>query len=123
MTKHHDALRILVVEDETLLALDLSTMLEQLGHWVVGPASRLGDGLRLADAEPLDAALLDWNLNGVDSTRIAQRLIERQVPFALISGYAAHHFPSRLRNQPLLHKPYTLEDLEKVLDGLQAGAG
>ena len=112
-------MRILVVEDETLLALDLATMLEQLGHCVIGPACRLDQGLQLVRSHAIDAALLDWNLNGADSTRIVDHLDERQVPFALISGYAARYFPVPLRDRPLLRKPYTYQELERVLTDLQ----
>ncbi|RYD46101.1 MAG: response regulator, partial [Sphingomonadales bacterium] len=79
-------LRVLIVEDEPVVAMCLEDILEELGCVTVGPANRLSEGLALAEG-PLDAAILDINLAGERSNAIAQRLHDRSIPFAFASGY------------------------------------
>ena len=81
--------RILVLEDEPLVAMLLEEMLIDLGCEVVGPASSLGEGERLAREAALDAAVLDVNLNGEMSDTVAAILRRRGIPFAL--GPATAH--------------------------------
>ena len=82
------ACRILVVEDEGLVALQLQADLEDAGHCVVGPARSLAQGLELAEEEGIDAALVDVSLGRETSVPIADRLMERSIPFAFATGYA-----------------------------------
>lgn len=79
--------RILVVEDEMLIALAYEDMLTGIGCVPVGPAPSVERALRLLDDEMPDAAILDGNLNGQLSTPVAQRLSEGRVPFLLVTGY------------------------------------
>lgn len=115
-----DGKRVLIVEDEPLVALLLEEMLLDLGCEVAGPAYSLDDGIRLASTETLDAAVLDVNLNGVMSDRVADTLRERNVPFAYATGYGASLEGSGV---PVLHKPYPLDRLEAVLQQLVASSG
>jgi CheY-like chemotaxis protein len=110
-------LRVLVVEDEPVVAMCLEDMLEGLGCQTVGPASRLVDGLALAEQEELGAAILDINLAGERSTPIAEALRRRGVPFAFASGYGAvpEGFGEHVR---LIEKPYRDADIDAALKAM-----
>ena len=104
--------RILVVEDETLVMLAMEDALSALGCEVIGPTGRLDVALELASNEAIDAALLDVTLRGGKVYAVAERLMARDIPFVLASGYMDWALPDSLQNQPRLHKPFTLEQLE-----------
>jgi DNA-binding response OmpR family regulator len=110
--------RILVVEDTVLLADLIAEELEEEGCVVIGPAGRLADGLALAHAEQLDGALLDVNLAGEICLPIAERLAERGVPFAFLTGYGESMLPPAFRLRPRLTKPFNLTELARVLNGM-----
>lgn len=98
-------LRVLVVEDEPVVAMYLEDLLAALGCETVGPASRLADGLVLAESGGFDAAILDINLGGERSTPIAETLRARGVPFAFASGYG--NSPEGFGEEvPMVEKPY-----------------
>ncbi len=100
--------RVLVVEDESLVAMLLETILEDMGCIPVGPAATVDDGLRLANAEEsLDAALLDVNVAGKQVFPIAEALKARGVPFVFSTGYGEGGLPDDWRGQPTLQKPFT----------------
>jgi DNA-binding response OmpR family regulator len=105
------ATRILVVEDEFLIALDISGVLEQAGLTVIGPAATVGDALEALSREPVDGALLDAQLAGEPAGRIADALIARRIPFAFVSGHGRDHLPAAHREAPLVKKPFTGSDL------------
>ena len=98
------ALRVLVVEDEPVVAMCLEDILEGLGCETVGPVARLAEGLALAENEALGAAILDINLGGERSTPIAEALRRRGVPFAFASGYGT--CPEGFDGPPMIEKPY-----------------
>ena len=104
-------LRILVAEDNLFEADLLQRLLSDAGHEVVGPVSRLGDALYLAQREHLDGALLDINLAGVNSFAVAWCLEERHVPFAFITAYPRSYLPGSggLPFVPLIGKPLTVD--------------
>jgi CheY-like chemotaxis protein len=112
----HAGLRVLVVEDEPVVAMCLEDMLGALGCVPVGPAARLAEGLALAEQEQLDAAILDINLAGERSTAIAELLRRRGVPFAFASGYGAA--PEGFETLPLIPKPYREADIDAALRAL-----
>jgi CheY-like chemotaxis protein len=114
MTEHSPAgLRILVVEDEMLIAVLIEEMLQGLGCHVVGPVSRLDAALRLAHEEPLDAAILDVRIRGGHVYPVAEELLARNIPFVLASGYGDWALPESLQDQPRLTKPFRQHDLEE----------
>jgi len=88
--------RILVAEDELVIAMDVQDALEAAGAEVVGPASTLEEALELSNAEPLDAAVLDLRLGRHSADRAARALCQRGVPFLFYSGQAASD-PERLK--------------------------
>lgn len=114
--------RILVVEDDMLIAVLIEEALQELGCTVVGPVGRLDAALRLAGSERLDAAILDVNIRGGHVYPVAEQLRSRGVPFALASGYGDWALPGAFRDQQRLTKPFTCNDLEtqvRLLCGVQ----
>jgi CheY-like chemotaxis protein len=107
--------RILVVDDEVLVAYDVAQIVEDMGAMVIGPAHDLERGLELAEREQIDFALLDVNLGTQMSTPIAERLKTRGIPFVLVSGYARAHIPASLAEETLLKKPCTPENIRSAI--------
>lgn len=112
--------RILIVEDEFLVALTASEMLGELGAVVVGPAGTLKEALELARTQDIDLALLDLNLYGQSSMAVADTLDLRRIPVVFATGYergGSKDAAGRL----VLGKPYTQEKLAmqlcRALDG------
>lgn len=100
------ALRILVVEDEYLLAHDLSTALRDAGAEVAGPFGTLGDAIAGAEADTrLDGAVLDVNLRGEMVFPLADALTARKVPFLFATGYDRWAIPDRFSEVLRLEKP------------------
>ncbi len=108
--------RILIVEDEPLIAMAIEDMLLTMGWVAIGPACRLADALRLAELEPLDGAILDVNLGGQDVYPVADVLLRRGIGFLLASGYGDWALPAYLRNRPRLQKPYDTKTLRQLVD-------
>ncbi|MGA8690236.1 MAG: response regulator [Methyloceanibacter sp.] len=109
------AKRILVVEDEFLIALDIAGALEQAGHTVIGPMGSIRDALQALERQAVDGALLDANLGGEPVGRLADLLRARGVPFAFVSGYGRDQLPPAHQSAPLVRKPFTGEDLLAVV--------
>ena len=99
--------RILVVEDEPLVALELGQVLGDAGATVVGPAASAAHALALIGTEPVDAALLDGNLQGEMVDAIALVLRTRGVPFLFVSGYGRDHLPAGFDAVPIVAKPFS----------------
>jgi CheY-like chemotaxis protein len=119
-------LRVLVVEDENLVALLLEDMLAELGHMVVGPVARLDKALETAQREAFDVAILDVNINGEESYPIADALAARGIPFVFSTGYDKKSVPAPYSDRPALQKPFQRHDLEKLfaeLSPYDAGLG
>jgi CheY-like chemotaxis protein len=110
------ACRILVVEDDALLAMALEDSLAALGHEVVGPARQIAEALRLAETERLDGAVLDLNIGGASIEPVAKILDARRVPFAFSTGYTHNKVPLQWRSRPLLQKPYHPAELEHLVE-------
>jgi DNA-binding response OmpR family regulator len=109
------ALRILVVEDEMLVSMLVEDMLEDLGHVPIGPAARLDAGVRLANSETLDLAILDINLGGTKSFPIADVLIARGVPVIFATGYGASGLDQRFLSFPVIAKPFSEAVLKNAI--------
>ncbi|MEH3158487.1 MAG: response regulator [Sphingomonas taxi] len=98
--------RILVIEDEYMIADDLATALRVDGAEVIGPVASLGQGMQLmAQGGPFDAAVLDINLRGTLAYPLLDRLIAADVPVLLSTGYDAGMIPERYRHLPRCDKP------------------
>ena len=100
--------RVLVVKDESLVAMLLETILEDMGCTPIGPASNVDEGLAMArDSARIDAALLDVNVAGRQVFPVAQALKDRGVPFVFSTGYGEGGLPDEWRGNPTIQKPFT----------------
>jgi CheY-like chemotaxis protein len=108
--------RLLIVEDELLIALELRSIVEQLGGTVVGPAGSVEGALEfLADTTP-NAALLDADLRGDRVAPVAQACRDRSIPFALVTGYGRLEREEQLlQSAPRVRKPFDSRDIHRVL--------
>lgn len=112
--------RILVVDDEWLIAALLEDMVHELGHDVVGPAPNVVQALQLIADDAPDAAVLDVSLDGARSYPIADALAERGIPFVFLTGFATSDLPTAYGNRPILSKPIGLDMLRVSLSELLA---
>lgn len=116
--------RVLVIEDEMTIVVMIEESLQRLGAKIIGPASLVDAGLRLARETQIDAAVLDIHIRGGDSYPVADVLAERGIPFVFCSGYGDWAIEERHRHRPRLMKPFTAGDLEaQVLELLGARPG
>jgi CheY-like chemotaxis protein len=113
--------RVLVVEDEAIIAAMVVDILRELGAEVVGPAYNIADGQTLAAEAAVDLAVLDANVGGTIADSIAEILETRGVPFLFASGYGRHAMMERF-GVPVLEKPYSGEDLALELGRLARAA-
>jgi len=107
--------RVLLVEDEMLVVWLLEDMLADLGCAVVGPAASVNQALAMIDAEAIDVAVLDVNLNGQMSYPIADALATRGVPFVFSTGYDKDTLLDGYRIFPVLQKPFHRSELSDTL--------
>jgi len=108
--------RVLIVEDESLVAMLLETILADLGCDVVGPESNIEDGLTaVADVAGLDAALLDVNVAGRGVFPVAEALKAKGVPFVFSTGYGEAGLPEHWRGNPTVQKPFTEGAIREAL--------
>lgn len=107
--------RILLVEDDLLIAMDLEELLRDLGCDVIGPCGRLDQALDAASPK-LDGAIVDLNLRGEYSFPVIERLQAYGVPTVICSGYVElPEMRARLDGMPVLSKPYNPERLIEVI--------
>ncbi|URW76641.1 response regulator [Sphingomonas donggukensis] len=111
--------RILIVEDEPLIAMMLEDFLDALDKEVVGTADTVAGGLELVEGGGIDAAILDVNLRGGEqSWAIADALAAVGVPFVLATGSGGDAIAEAHREMPVLAKPFTMDGVEKALAAL-----
>lgn len=115
-----DGMRVLLVEDEALVAMLIEDMLEALGCAVVGLASTVEDALHKIPSLAFDVAILDVNLNGAESFSVAFALARADAPFLFSTGYGVRAIPDAFRGIPVLGKPFTTADLEQTLASVLA---
>jgi CheY-like chemotaxis protein len=108
--------RVLVVEDEPLIAMLLEDMLDELGVTLAGAADSVPAALQtLEDGLEFEGAILDMNLRGKSVEPVAQALAERRIPFVFASGYGADALTRQHLDAPVLSKPFRKEALEEAL--------
>ncbi|GLK49981.1 response regulator [Brevundimonas intermedia] len=108
MTQPLNGRRVLVVEDESLVAMLLETILEDMECITIGPASNIDEGEAMArDTIDLDAALLDVNVAGRQVFPVAEALRARGVPFVFSTGYGEGGLPEEWRGSATVQKPFT----------------
>ncbi|MGE3839041.1 MAG: response regulator [Hyphomonadaceae bacterium] len=103
--------RILVVEDEMVIALCIEQCLTAQGHEVVGPVARRDEALRYAAAPQFDFALLDVNLAGEQVYPVAATLTRKRIPFAFLSGHGARGVRPEWKHAAMLEKPFSCDAL------------
>ncbi|HET8638403.1 MAG TPA: response regulator [Acidobacteriaceae bacterium] len=107
--------RVLVVEDESRIAMLIRDTLEDLGCQVVAIASRLEEARARAASLEFDVALLDVDLHGEPGYPVADELAARDIPFVLVTGYGAPAVPADLEDAPSVQKPFLRAELERAL--------
>lgn len=111
--------RVLVVEDESLIAMLVEDGLETLGYEVVGPVGTVDAALRIVEQTPFDLALLDINLGGKQSFPIAEALESRGIPYVFLTGYDRSSLPLAFQHRFGLQKPFRMSALQQALENLQ----
>jgi CheY-like chemotaxis protein len=117
-----EGLRVLIIEDEAMIAMAIEDTLAAFGCTVAGVASRLEDALSTISSLLFDIAILDVNLNGRHTYPVAETLARNGVPFVLATGYGAAAIPEAFRSFPILAKPFRRADLKRSLAAALAGA-
>jgi CheY-like chemotaxis protein len=108
--------RILVVDDEYLIAMSLQDALENAGSVVVGPVPSVDKAIKTIELEPhIDAAVVDVNLGGVLAYAVADMLIARKIPFVFTSGYEDNVLRNRYPQVKNCAKPYLFRAMEEAL--------
>jgi CheY-like chemotaxis protein len=119
MTKSPSPLRVLVLEDEFIIADEIASMLEEAGHSVIGPAASIDEAMsRLAGDEMPDVAIIDANLRGVSSLPVAERLRASAIPFCICTGYRSADLQRTFGDTVVLQKPVTPRALLAALQSL-----
>lgn len=107
--------RVLVVEDEAILAIDIAEQLTEAGFRVVGPVTSVAKALRTIAEEGCDIAVLDVNLRDETAEPVARELRSRRTPFVFLSAVAKQNLPSGFDGEVLLQKPTRPEVLVAAL--------
>ncbi|MBC8094609.1 MAG: response regulator [Akkermansiaceae bacterium] len=107
--------RVLVIEDEMLILMMIEDMLADLGCDSVAVASKIGPAISLIEGQDFDTAMLDMNLDGIESYPIADALKAREVPYFFSTGNSLTNMKDGYRDQDVLKKPFTFEQLSNML--------
>jgi CheY-like chemotaxis protein len=108
--------RVIVVEDETVVAMLLEQMLEELECKVVGVAHEVSTAVDLVRSTSADVAILDANLAGERADPVAKALADANVPFVIASGYGESGMAPGWPGSSVLPKPFRLSELEQALN-------
>lgn len=115
-----ERLRILVVEDEPLLAMLLEEHIDELGHILAGSVATVDQAMNALETALPDCALLDYSLSGnATSAPIARKLREAGVPFTYLSGHPDVSHDESAPPGPMLQKPYSLDQLQAAITRMQ----
>jgi CheY-like chemotaxis protein len=115
--------RIMIVEDEALVAMILEDQLKELGLSIVASCATVREAMAAIDEHAPDAAILDVNLRGQTVYPVADRLKERGIPFVFVTGYGRESIDQRYTSIQVLEKPIERQVLEKTFAGIGAGFG
>lgn len=117
MSRGDGALRVLILEDEPLIAMLMEDWLADLGCEVVGPASTVAAGLKLAQTETIDCAILDVTIGTGTSYEVADALIAKGVDVAFATGHGAAGVDPRFARATVIDKPFVFENVSALIDG------
>jgi CheY-like chemotaxis protein len=112
----HTPKRVLLVEDEMMVAMLVEDLVAELGHEVTASAAHLDEALALAQSGDFDLAILDLNLGGDRSVAVADVLAKRRIPFLFASGYGVGGLPPEHRDAVVVQKPFAAHDLSAAVD-------
>jgi CheY-like chemotaxis protein len=115
--------RVLIVEDEAIVAMLIEDIIEEIGCSIVGPAAHVTQALAVLAADEIDGAVLDVNLAGEWSYPIADALAARGVPYVFVTGYGQAGLDAAYRDHPVVQKPFTRATLERALESVMGKAG
>jgi CheY-like chemotaxis protein len=110
-----EGVRVLIIEDDSLVAMSVGDMLGDLGCSVVANAGSLTQAFEKVEAGGFDFALLDVNLRGKEVFPVADILSEQGIPFAFASGYGRAGLPAEFSTSPIVSKPFQIGELSAVL--------
>lgn len=110
-----EGLKVFIVEDESLIAMLLEDILEDLGCEVVGSALNIRQALEQSEMVAADVAILDINLGGDPIFPVAAQLVGRRIPIIFASGYGATTLPDEWRDRPTLPKPFSSDQVAEAL--------
>ena len=114
-------MRVLIVEDEPLLAMLLEEIIADLGHEAIGAAANVAQALALLDEVTVDCALIDFSLGGANtSIPVAERLQRDGVPFTYLSGHNSLDESAGAPDGPLLTKPTSMDGIARALEAMAA---
>ena len=116
-----EGISVLLVEDEAILAIDVTAIIEMAGGRVIGPAYSLGQGFSWIDRGKFDCAVLDINLHDELVFKLADALIERRIPILFLSAHSLNVAPPHLQQRRLIHKPFSTRSLIKAIRAEVAG--
>jgi CheY-like chemotaxis protein len=116
MRKILEGRRIMIVEDEYLIAMEIQDLLLDLGAEIVGPFGRLAPAVEAVNREQLHGALLDVRLDGETIDEIAETLVARGVPVLLTTGYEKEQLPPSLQHLSRVRKPYEEKELRALVE-------
>jgi DNA-binding NtrC family response regulator len=109
-----DGRRVLIVEDNFVVAAGFSNVMVEHGGTVVGPVGSVDAALKIIREQTLDGVLLDAQLSDGNCAQVAAALIERHIPFVVVTGHQRSMLPNGLRRAPFLGKPTGTEELLEV---------
>jgi DNA-binding NtrC family response regulator len=107
--------RVLVLDDEPLIAMMVEDWLAELGHETVGPARTVAAAIALIEQGGLDAAILDLSVDGEPSYAVAAILAARSVPFAFATGHGTGRLAAPYDSVPMLGKPFDLDGVRAIV--------
>ncbi len=117
-----DRLKVLLIEDEVLVALVLEDTIEGLGHEIVATAGTVQHALDVVREKHLDLAILDVNVGGQQVFPVADLLSERGIPFCFVTGYGKRGLKEPYQDCPVLMKPFTEGQLAEMISRIVAPA-
>jgi DNA-binding response OmpR family regulator len=111
-----DMARVLIVEDDPYVGLEIAAELEESGFSVVGVAPSVGQALHIFSVHGCDVAVLDVNLGDETSAPVAALLADKGIPFVAVTGYSVDQCPAEFATVPLLRKPYRTDSLVAAIN-------
>ncbi|HET9232181.1 MAG TPA: response regulator [Vitreimonas sp.] len=114
-------LKVLIIEDESIVAMMIEDLIVDMGHEVVGTAGRLEQAQKLVEDLAIDFAIVDVNLNGVHTYPVAETLKARGVPFVFATGYGVQGLKDEWKQTPVLQKPFQPDELTRAIDTVAKG--